>query len=123
MRLTPQMVADACGISLRYLHQIFEGEGITVSTYVRTQRLAMCDAMLRDPQCRKSLSEIAYHWGFGDQAQFQPQLTAAASAARQVRRGPHRGRHAPNASRLLLEHTLGRRRSSASCSLAQIFLR
>ncbi|WP_338827513.1 helix-turn-helix domain-containing protein [Bradyrhizobium sp. 27S5] len=70
MRLTPQMVADACGISLRYLHQLFESEGITVSTYVRTQRLAMCDAMLRDPQCRKSISEIAYHWGFGDQAQF-----------------------------------------------------
>lgn len=70
MRLTPQMVADACGISLRYLHQIFEGEGITVNTYVRNQRLLMCDTMLRDPQCRKSISEIAYHWGFGDQAQF-----------------------------------------------------
>jgi len=70
MRLTPQTVADGCGISLRYLHQIFEGEGVTVSTYIRTQRLLMCDAMLRDPHCRKSISEIAYHWGFGDQAQF-----------------------------------------------------
>ena len=70
MRLTPQMVADGCGISLRYLHQIFEGEGVTVSTYIRTERLLMCDAMLHDPQCRKSISEIAYHWGFGDQAQF-----------------------------------------------------
>ncbi|MBR1225650.1 MULTISPECIES: helix-turn-helix domain-containing protein [unclassified Bradyrhizobium] len=70
MRLTPQTVADGCGISLRYLHQIFEGEGVTVSTYIRAQRLLMCDAMLRDPHCRKSISEIAYHWGFGDQAQF-----------------------------------------------------
>jgi AraC-like DNA-binding protein len=70
MRLTPQMVADGCGISLRYLHQIFEGEGFTVCAYIRNQRLLMCDAMLRDPGCRKSISEIAYQWGFGDQAQF-----------------------------------------------------
>jgi AraC-like DNA-binding protein len=70
MRLTPQMVADGCGISLRYLHQIFEGEGITVSAYIRNQRLLMCDAMLRDPNCRKSISEIAYQSGFADQAQF-----------------------------------------------------
>jgi AraC-like DNA-binding protein len=64
------MVADGCGISIRYLHQIFEGEGVTVGAYIRNQRLLMCDAMLRDPNCRKSISEIAYQWGFGDQAQF-----------------------------------------------------
>jgi AraC-like DNA-binding protein len=70
MRLTPQIIADGCGISLRYLHQIFEGEGITVCAHIRNQRLSMSDAMLRDPGCRKSISEIAYQWGFGDQAQF-----------------------------------------------------
>src|SRR5260370_33709249 len=67
-RLAPQMVADGCGISLRYLHQIFEGEGITVSAYIRHQRLLMRDAMLRYPNCRRSISEIAYQWAFGDQA-------------------------------------------------------
>jgi AraC-like DNA-binding protein len=30
----------------------------------------MCDTMLRDPDCRKSIAEIAYQWGYGDQAQF-----------------------------------------------------
>jgi AraC-like DNA-binding protein len=70
IRLTPQMVADGCGISLRYLHQIFEAEGITVCGYIRNQRLSMCDTMLRDPDCRKSIAEIAYQWGYGDQAQF-----------------------------------------------------
>jgi AraC-like DNA-binding protein len=70
MRLTPQVIADGCGISLRYLHQIFEGEGLTVCAYIRNQRLAMCDTLLRDPNCRKSISEIAYYWGFADQAQF-----------------------------------------------------
>jgi len=70
IKLTPQVVADGCGISVRYLHQIFERQGITVCAYIRNQRLSMCDTMLRDPDCRKSISEIAYHWGFGDQAQF-----------------------------------------------------
>ncbi|MCK0198174.1 helix-turn-helix domain-containing protein [Ancylobacter sp. 6x-1] len=69
-RLVPQMVADGCGISLRYLHQIFEAEGTTVCAYIRNQRLFACDAMLRDPACRKAISQIAYEWGFGDQAQF-----------------------------------------------------
>src|SRR5882757_915457 len=93
MRLTPQMVADACGISLRYLHQIFGGEGITVSTYVRNQRLLMCDAMLRDPNCRKSISEIAYQWGFGDQAQFsrnyRSRFGCTPSDVRAVSRAPN----------------------------------
>lgn len=70
LRLSPQMIADGCGISLRYLHQLYEAEGTTVSGHIRSQRLLMCDAMLRDPYCRKSISEIAYEWGFGDQAQF-----------------------------------------------------
>jgi AraC-like DNA-binding protein len=70
MKLTPQTIADGCGISLRYLHQIFEGEGLTVCAYIRNQRLAICDTLLRDPNCRKSISEIAYQWGFADQAQF-----------------------------------------------------
>lgn len=93
MRLTPQVVADGCGISLRYLHQIFEGEGITVSSYIRTQRLMMCDAMLRDPHCRKSISEIAYHWGFGDQAQFsrnyRGRFGCTPSEARAASRAPN----------------------------------
>ena len=70
VRLSPQIVADGCGISLRYLHQLFEAEGTTVCAYIRNQRLLTCDAMLRDPYCRKSISEIAYEWGFSDQAQF-----------------------------------------------------
>ena len=70
MRLTPQAIAEGCAISLRYLHQIFEAEGVTVCAYIRNQRLLASDAMLKDQTCRKSLSEIAYHWGFGDQAQF-----------------------------------------------------
>ncbi len=69
-RLSPQSVADDCGISLRYLHRLFEAEGTTVCEFIRSERLLACDAMLRDPHCRKSISEIAYAMGFSDQAQF-----------------------------------------------------
>ncbi len=70
VRLTPQSIAKGCGISLRYLHQLFEAEGTTVCAHIRTQRLLMCEAALKDPYCRKAISDIAYDRGFGDQAQF-----------------------------------------------------
>lgn len=69
-RLSPSSIAETCGISLRYLHRLFEAEGTTVCDFIRNERLLACDAMLRDPLCRRSISEIAYLLGFGDQAQF-----------------------------------------------------
>ncbi|TCT10551.1 AraC-like DNA-binding protein [Tepidamorphus gemmatus] len=68
--LTPQTIAEGCGISVRYLHQLFENQGATVSEWVRRQRLMMCDEALSDPNCRQSISDLAYQWGFSDQAQF-----------------------------------------------------
>ena len=68
--LSPQRVADGCGVSVRYLHQLFTMHDTTVCGWIRCQRLLMCDESLSDPACRESISEIAYRWGFGDQAQF-----------------------------------------------------
>jgi len=68
--LNPQAIADACGISVRYLHQLFSGLDRSVSEWVKLQRLLMCRQMLCDPACWKKVSEIAYEWGFSDQAQF-----------------------------------------------------
>lgn len=93
--LTPQTVADACGISLRYLQQIFEAENITVGGHIRAQRLALCDQRLRDPRFRGSISEIAYECGFGDQAQFSRSYRArfgcTPSEARATARDPVTG--------------------------------
>ncbi|MCE7029446.1 helix-turn-helix domain-containing protein [Jiella avicenniae] len=90
--LTPQRVADACGISLRYLQQIFEEENITVGGYIRSQRLAASDQRLRDPRFRGSISEIAYSCGFSDQAQFSRSYRArfgrTPSEARTAARSP-----------------------------------
>ncbi|KQT52514.1 MULTISPECIES: helix-turn-helix domain-containing protein [unclassified Aureimonas] len=75
-RLSPQGIAEACGISLRYLHQLFEAEGTTVCAHIRNQRLLMCETALKDAHCRKTISEIAYEWGFADQAQFSRSFRA-----------------------------------------------
>jgi AraC-like DNA-binding protein len=69
-QLTPRRIAEASGISVRTLHLLFESQGTTVCAWMREQRLLMCEEALRDGGCRKSISEIAYKWGFGDQAQF-----------------------------------------------------
>lgn len=89
--LGPQMIAEGCGVSVRYLHQLFETQDKTVCGWIRQQRLSMCDEALRDPTDRRSITEIAYQWGFGDQAQFSrnyrahfgrtPSHTRAAAAA------------------------------------------
>jgi len=68
--LGPQMTAEACGISVRYLHQIMKQQGTSTCQWIRLQRLLRCDEMLRDPACRKLVSEIAYALGFGDHAQL-----------------------------------------------------
>ncbi|MGH6938573.1 helix-turn-helix domain-containing protein [Hypericibacter sp.] len=69
-QLSPQTVADACGLSVRYLHQLFQEKGQSLGQWVREQRLLRCDEALRDPRRHQTIAEIAHYWGFGDQAQF-----------------------------------------------------
>lgn len=68
--LGPQNIADACGISIRYLHQLFQDCEHTIAQWIREQRLLACHEALKDPFCQGTIAEIAYRWGFGDQAQF-----------------------------------------------------
>ncbi len=68
--LSPQRVAEACGLSLRYLQRLFAGADETVSGHIRALRLARCQEDLRNPGVRDSVAHIAYRWGFADQAQF-----------------------------------------------------
>jgi AraC-like DNA-binding protein len=67
--LSPEMIADICGISKRYLHELFKDVNGTVSQRIRDRRLlAARDMMEAQPQ--KSIAEIAYTFGFSEQAQF-----------------------------------------------------
>jgi len=67
--LSPEKVAIACGISKRYLHELFSDENGTVSQFIREQRLIACREML-ESLGTLSIAEIAYRYGFSDQAQF-----------------------------------------------------
>ena len=64
------MIARNCGISIRYLHELFRDTNQTLGAWIRDQRLDACRAALGDRSLTQSVGEIAYHWGFGDQAQF-----------------------------------------------------
>jgi AraC-like DNA-binding protein len=90
--LSPELVSSACGISVRYLHQVFSSSGKSVSQWIRELRLQACEQQLRNSRRKESIAEIAYQWGFGDQAQFSrhfrahfgctaQQMRAAAKAA------------------------------------------
>jgi AraC family transcriptional activator of tynA and feaB len=69
--LGPTQIAAAIGISVRHLHRIFSRRGCSVAEWIRDERLrrchdALCDARLRD----KSITDIAFYWGFNDSAHF-----------------------------------------------------
>ena len=65
----PGMVADACGISKRYLHEVFADQNCTVAQFIREQRLIAARDLLQMPN-PGPMSDIAYRFGFSDQAQF-----------------------------------------------------
>ncbi len=77
-RLTPEKIAQAHQISLRYLHKLFQAEGRTVAGWIRHQRLERCRRDLADPRLReRSIHAIATRWGFGDAAHFSRLFRAA----------------------------------------------
>lgn len=67
--LSPEAVAEAIGISKRYLHELFAAENMTVSQFIREQRLRAARDLLQMPNPGQ-MSDIAYRFGFADQAQF-----------------------------------------------------
>lgn len=69
--LSPQLVADRLGISLRTLHSRFRQIGQSFGRWVLENRLEACGAALRDRNQRDlKISEIAYRWGFNDLSYF-----------------------------------------------------
>lgn len=70
-RLSAARIAAACGLSVRYLHQIFAGSEQSVMERVWSARLDRARRMLADPlPHRRSVSEVAYRSGFGSPAGF-----------------------------------------------------
>lgn len=69
--LTPEIVAKANGISMRYLHSLFQQSGISVSRWLWERRLKASREDLLDPEMsHMRISEIAFRRGFNDPAHF-----------------------------------------------------
>lgn len=69
--LAPESVAAAHHISVRYLHRLFEDEGITVARLIQRRRLEECARELaRGGRAALTVAAIAHRWGFADPAHF-----------------------------------------------------
>lgn len=76
--LSPASIAAAHFISTRHLHGLFQDQGMTVSTWIRTRRLERCRRDLIDPAyAGRPVAAIAARWGFVDAAHFSRAFKAA----------------------------------------------
>ena len=64
-------LAGVTGCTKRYLHMIFHSEDVSISDYILKLRLERCREDLLNPACaHKSITDIAYSWGFNNSNHF-----------------------------------------------------
>ena len=64
-------VAQRQRVTPRYVHKLFENEGLTFSMFVLSQRLSRAHRILGDPRfADRSVSSVAFEVGFGDLSYF-----------------------------------------------------
>ncbi|WP_263168768.1 helix-turn-helix domain-containing protein [Streptomyces sp. SCSIO ZS0520] len=69
--LTPRTIAAAHHISLRHLHRLFADEDLTLSAWIRRQRLDRARRDLTDPTLRKvPVQQLAARWQFHSPSDF-----------------------------------------------------
>lgn len=69
--LSPQAIAEACGISVSYLHKCYRGTGRSVMDHVRDVRLEAAHQCLKSSGQRSvTISEIGYAVGFKSLSDF-----------------------------------------------------
>jgi AraC family transcriptional activator of tynA and feaB len=69
--LDVQSVADAVGLSVRYANALLASQDTSLGRLILTERLERCRQALGDPlQSGRSVSEIAFGWGFSDLTHF-----------------------------------------------------
>lgn len=76
--LAPKSIAHANAISVRYLHWLFSETGNTVTQYIISQRLDRCKYDIANSMMSyKTITQIAYSWGFSDSAHFSKRFKMA----------------------------------------------
>jgi AraC-like DNA-binding protein len=69
--LGAQAVADAVRVSVRYANAVLADHDTSIMRLIQARRLARCRYALEDPnQAHRTVSEIAYGWGFSDMTHF-----------------------------------------------------
>ncbi|WP_436953333.1 helix-turn-helix domain-containing protein [Streptomyces sp. SudanB182_2057] len=66
--MSPEVIARAHHISVRYLHKLFQADGTTVGSWIRQRRLDACRMDLR--RRRRTVAAVAQHWGFTSPSHF-----------------------------------------------------
>ncbi len=90
--LTAECIAARCRVSLRHINRLFEREGTSLMHHVWQRRLVRCERDLKDPAMRRrSISDIAFAWGFNDLSHFSRAYLARYGCA------PSEARHAAEA--------------------------
>jgi len=69
--LSPATVAEALGLSVRYLHLLFQTESTSPFRWILERRLELAARLLADPgQAGRSVTNIAFAVGFKDTSHF-----------------------------------------------------
>ncbi|MFE7552364.1 helix-turn-helix domain-containing protein [Streptomyces gardneri] len=68
--LSPETIARAHHISVRYLQKLFQNDGSTVSQWVRDRRLEFCRLELGRSNRRITMAAVAHRWGFSSPSHF-----------------------------------------------------
>ncbi|MEU1503435.1 helix-turn-helix domain-containing protein [Kitasatospora sp. NPDC005748] len=69
--LSPEGIAAAHHFSVRYLHKLFQYEGVTVGRWIQRRRLEMCRRDLARPSARPAtVAAVAGRWGFVSTSHF-----------------------------------------------------
>jgi AraC family transcriptional regulator, positive regulator of tynA and feaB len=64
-------VAQAARVSVRYANALLAEQNTSITRLIQTRRLARCRMALEDPlQKHRTISDIAYGWGFSDMTHF-----------------------------------------------------
>jgi AraC-like DNA-binding protein len=68
--LDVRTIATGVNLSIRYVHRLFSSEPMRLMQWVMAQRLDHCHNELSSDIAHRTISEIAYGWGFNDPAHF-----------------------------------------------------
>ncbi|MET9692621.1 helix-turn-helix domain-containing protein [Streptomyces sp. NPDC006514] len=76
--LSPDSIARAHHVSVRYLHKLFQHEGTSVQRWIQQRRLEEARRELSKPgRAVVTIASVAHRWGFVDAAHFSRSFRAA----------------------------------------------